>query len=172
MKIDPVLARVQDNTYQALELLFENSCLMQDYFNKTKTHGGVSDAKELCTIKLCSSRRSGHSYALVNLALKYFQSALFLAPNLGMTKRLSALVCSKSLVNKCTATKVETKDESHYYFRSFSEKTNFDCMRGIKLDAILVDRASFSSNSMEERIYHELSMCMSWNDRRFFIFVE
>ena len=172
MKIDPCIARVQDNTYQALELLFENSCLMQDYFNKTKTNGGISDYKEFCTVKLCSSRRSGHSSALVKLALKYFKSALFMTPNFEMAKRLNILVSNKSLVKRQTVTEMESEDGDHYYFTSFSEKIKFDHIKGIKLDAILIDCASFLSSSMEEKIYRELSVTMSCNDRKFFIFVE
>jgi hypothetical protein len=91
---------VYKNTEIALNGLFSNSEMTQNHIRKN--HGYHYTPKQLlnefCTIKLCSSRQSGHSTSLMNLAINKLQSVIFVYPNLKMANRYREV--AKSLIGE------------------------------------------------------------------------
>ena len=71
--------KIYSDTYKALELLVSSSQLSQMTMpdNQLRTSNSIGYLKEFCTIRMATSRRSGHTYAAARLALEYFDSAIF-----------------------------------------------------------------------------------------------
>jgi len=173
MKTDPVLARVRSNTYQALRMLIENSCIMQD---GAQTYSDVCLAREYGTIRLCSTRQAGHTHSIARMAVKYFDNVLFLSPNQKMSSHLAEVVLGvikeRVTIRKQTISEIEFENGSNYLFRTTTRKDVLDVVRGYDLDAVVVDGTFDLSKKMEDEIYQVCLPCMIKNSRKFFIFVQ
>lgn len=141
LKFTPVVSNPYENTYEALKLLINNSIYSQEnkkYYIENKK----SYLKEFCTIKLCTSRQTGHTTAAIKLCNEYFEKSLFLCNTMDMAKRIK-----KSQYNKNI---------------TFGTITNFhDIYRGMWFDAIIIDCACFVGNSKIDAIYDELGPCLN-----------
>lgn len=183
-----------ENTSLALHLLIENSYFAQREARKGLHSGFLSErawANEYCTIKLCSSRRCGHSAAIAKIATEYFNHAIFLSPNSTSAVRLKEYVTKEltggdepRIISKITTSEIcgeRIDDPIHSYDMSYlfsgynngnPRKDFTNKFRGLTTEAVFVDCSSFLSKSAEEAIYTALGPTMFYNDYRFFIFVE
>jgi hypothetical protein len=179
-----------DNTELALSMMIENSYFTQRELKKHDFSKNMSQKAiyhEACTIRLCSSRRCGHTTAIANLATEYFSHAFFLAPNVHTANRLKDAVSARLQldsvytepreISKVTASKImglptgslTTPYDISYTFGSFK---NLSCLRGCRAEAIFIDCASFMSKNEEENVYAVAGASMCLEDYQFFIFVE
>ena len=148
-----------DNLYFAANLLIDASEETQKKYPELKQNMGsmVYHAKEFCTIKFCTSRRSGHTSYIHKLAEERFNNKVILLFN---TWELSN--CYK----ECFFGYNEPP------FNILSTSSNF---RGIELDdieAIIIDTAYSLSKQKIDEIYASFS-CGTRNEKPFFfIFVQ
>lgn len=162
---------MQENRYNilpAMRLLIESSRYWQDemksYEHRNKSNyynnpeNKIAFLKEFCTIKICSSRRAGHTTAIARCAVEDFNNPMiitycdtqseiikeyikFLYPDLPISK-FNNIIC-------------EHKNSKYLY--------------GIpKVDAIFVDTASILSSSSLDNIY-QLAKSYSNNNSSFFV---
>lgn len=168
-----------NNTHIALSALVDNSILTQA---KLKAQNRTDlRMREYCTVRMCTARGSGHSWAAYKVAYEYFNSVLFLSPNLQMRDRTKARFVNLNK-DEIDASKTQTSafcdlfktiDGSSYYFSDYGfmhvPQHNF---RGINLDAVIVDGTFGLSNAKEDEIYDQFSVCMVNNPYKIFIFIQ
>lgn len=179
--------QIGGNTLHALELLVKNSQLMQRHRNYDLP--ALSDKgflKEMCTVKLCSSRRTGHSTALVKFAYRNFNGAIFVTKTAEMARRLNHLFLehvSKEEVVKYTHSLVELipivmnpesvlEDPTTRVYHFTSVNKHYNSLREIKTDAIMVDCSSIIPQNQLDNIYETLSPCMNVNREKYIILAE
>lgn len=164
---------ISNRTFQALENLYLNSKDMQDYSRDDYSYQPLAHAKEYCTIKLTTARRSGHSTAISKLITKYNNNWAIISHNQAMSERLIDNIRLNSINNnivKITKSQIDFKNGNKTILittHNFNEK-----LRGISLDGIIVDCACLLSQKKIEEIYKTGIPCMQFQPYRFFIFVE
>ena len=166
--------KIGNQTYQALKYLFLNSKDMQDEAKKLGwERDNLSYAKEFCTIKLTTARRSGHSTAIAKLVNEYHDHKWsLLGYNLAMAERNLNLIrqYDKGFISKATKSYVEFQSGGKVDFMSLQNFENN--LRGIEFDGIIVDCACMMSQNKMERLYDSAIPCMQFRPYMFFIFVE
>ena len=176
INLNTVQETIWNNTNQALKLMIENCYLSQVGIKGHPNINHNNYAKEFCTVRFASSRRSGHSTAIAKIALEYFNKALILSPTLDMSRHLYQYFMSELERQNITAQKITqskiiiTEDhENMYHFGSLEQ--NINAFRGISLEAIIVDCAFMMSNAKEEKLYKDFIPAMSCFSEGFWIFI-
>ena len=178
---------IYNNTYTALKLLIDNSYYSQ-ITNPPKLNaiGGETQSawREYCTVKLCTSRQSGHTNAMCKVAYEYFDRAILISDNKSMSERIRSIFTNvistgcKSNVEigvKChefekhSLNVIKVNEYKEYFFDTTH---NIDKLIGCDVEAIFIDCASFVSKNKIDSIYDYLGPCMSKYPQNFFVFVE
>jgi len=172
-----VEGKIYGNTYTALKCLIDGSYCTQQTLPSSLTEINYKDRldywKEFCTIRMATSRRSGHTTAICKIAQSYFNSAIFLSPNLDVSRFLCEAFKKRydvegiKKITKNTRDTILTKDGG-YFFRSYR---SIDGIRGIDCEAIIIDPACLLKPKEEDKIYRDLGPCMHTYLEKFFIFV-
>ncbi len=147
---------IVERTSQSLELLFLNSKEMQNQFAKFNDNK-LSFAKEYCTVKLTTARKSGHTTAIRNLIEKYSIPSMIIAYNTAIMNRNF----------KKFSQDFNTKNNSKLIYLS-TINTFDNAIRGISIQAIFVDIFSMLNHSQIEKIYKFGLPAMRHSDFYFF----
>ena len=93
--------KISNRTYESLKNLFLNCRESQDEAKKFGLHenSALAYAKEFCTIKMCCSRRSGHSTAIAKLINEYPDYWAIIDYNLNCSKRTLERIARCDLEN-------------------------------------------------------------------------
>ena len=169
----------------SINLLIENSKEIQDNIKKdTLNFSPLQFAKELCTIKVCSARRSGHSMAInkfmLDKAAKSNEKWALISHNQhclernlkGISEHIKSLngeVISSYSINYFTKHKIVFANGGEIHLISINSTDN---LRGLELDGIIVDCASIISEKKIEQLYNDGFQCMSTKQYKYLIFVE
>lgn len=157
---------IYSRTFNCLEGLYLNSLDMQSKYLSNEWSGCYYSKnykawlKEYCTIRMCSSRRSGHSFALMDLIKKYDLYGAVLFPNLKMAGIFKDRFTRTDRVN----------------FASILNDTSpwLDLSSDIVPNFIALDCASFSGHVYHDLVYDYSSIILRDNQvdyiRPFFIF--
>jgi len=122
----------------AAKLLVEANLERQEnIMRENPTLGPKALAKEFCTVKLSSGRRSGTSYTAIDLAVSFFKKPLILCANEAMAKLLKKQIAAKDSNNSYVVCSV------------FNNLT----MQGLSPDAVIIDGAGMVPSSRIEDIY-------------------
>jgi hypothetical protein len=165
---------VYKRTSLALKYLYTNSLEMQGTSASVRLRNidPLAHAKEYCTIKMTTSRQSGHSYAITNLLNDLDGEWMILSPNLSMSKKL--LNSCKENIKRRAIKYVKSQciyEDMCLYFES-SSKNNVDLLKGYELDGVIVDGASFLKKKDITSIYNTFIPHMIDKKYSFFIFVQ
>lgn len=171
--------KIGDRTYRALKCLYLNAKNLQNekvigYLRESQP---LAYAKEFCTIKLATARRSGHSSAIARFINDHNnQNWAVISYNQNMSEhnlervRFDAMdpKSGKSNIIKVTKSYVNFAD-GKTIFTSFG---SFDRdLRGINLDGIIVDCAYMLTKEKTKKLYQTAMPCMARKRYQFFIFV-
>jgi hypothetical protein len=113
-------------------------------------------AREMCTIKLATARRGGHSTAVKNLVADVLPNAVTIYPNTTLKKihGNGMSFCNYQITNG----ELEQK------------------LRGIRVDAVIVDYTAYLDDQAIDKLYDIFTPYVDWNKRDnqpfFFIFVQ
>lgn len=176
------LTQAQINTTKALELLIESSKSAQQYYiDNLKYTNNYQYHKEFCTIKMSTARGLGHTQAIINTSIKYFNKILILTPTLDIseqTKNKFSYIPNTKITKKHALNSLDIKpittdlikvNDKQFHFGSFNNINNF---RGYDLEAVYVDVACMINNKQEKEIYDTLAPCMNNYPHKFFIFIQ
>lgn len=175
-----------ENTYQALNLLLDNSYAAQKYlFDDYFIPNEKSASHEICTIKLCTARSCGHTRAAARAAFERFNNVLFLAPKeimvQNMFKEFLASVHDDAKVKKVTyqmqnvaPMNVSFDDGSRYVFCGLGHRwcDIRDIAKSMPLEAVFVDCTNMASQKKIDEIYMYLGPIMTSQPSKFFVFME
>ena len=175
------LTKAQINTTKALELLIESSQIAQQYYAILNYQNNYQYYKEFCTIKMSTTRGLGHTQAIINTSIKYFNKILILTPTLNISEQTknkfsyipNTKITKKHAINSLdikpiTTDLIETNNKQ-FHFGSFNNINNF---RGYDLEAVYVDVACMMNDKQEREIYDTLAPCMHNYTYKYFIFIE
>jgi len=167
-----VQEKMWKNTYDALKLLVDNSYYAQISFIPQWGCEEKSYWKEFCTVRLTTSRRSGHTTSVCKLAHEYFDKAIFLSPSLEISKNLNLMFRNLQRDNsdykKITDFEILTSNGGYF----FGTHNSIDKFRGIDCEAVIIDGTFSLSHQKEEDVYEILGPCMCKHPQKFFIFVQ
>jgi len=173
-KMEYMEDNVFGNTYSALEALLINCRTMQRQFRNSPVDMATdSFIRDLCTVRMATSRRCGHSISVIRLALEYFCSAVFICPTCSIRDnfRMSfKRYCEdESIVSKKQKLDLAILDnDSEYYFLSAG---SLNSLRGRQTEAIIVDPFCGMEDNRIDEIYSIGDACLSRNPFKFFVFV-
>ncbi len=143
-----------DKTRLALQYLIEVSRESQKDRSKYPNMNSISWAKEFCTIKMGTSRQSGHTRSIVDTVKKYFKKVVYFSINESLCQ-----------INRAEAIKCGIEDR--FIFKSVKDPLY---TISSDIDAIFVDCASMCSKEFINNLYKTLSCFI--NKEFFFIFVQ
>lgn len=167
--------QIWENTYTSLKSLVENSYYGQLAFSldcRPKCDYTISYFNEFCTVRMCTSRGSGHSTAICRVAREYFSRVIFLSFNLSMAERLRETFCSlevdsfEFIKNK---QEIQTRGGGRYWFGSTK---SLDSFRGVECEAVFIDGTFDLTDKNKDLIYLTLAPCMKNYPQRFFVFIQ
>jgi hypothetical protein len=161
------------NTYEALRRLIDNSYYSQLHSSPDTSwkNGSKSYLKEFCTIRMCTSRRSGHTTAACKAAHEYFDRVMFLSPTVEMARQVKNTFMKINYDFASTGgSDFKTSSGEVYSFESYRSDMNF--FSGRQFDAVIVDGTFDLGASKEDEIYDIFGNCMKNNPQRFFIFIQ
>jgi hypothetical protein len=164
------------NTYTALKLLVRNSYLSQLTIppSPADSKADIRYLKDFCTVKMCTSRQSGHTTAICRLAVEYFNRALFLSPTERITENIMGRICKQLEKENYHITHLKhsviESSEGHIYL--FASLNNFKKFIGDEVEAIFIDGTFDLTESKKDELYHLLEPCMQTQPQKFFIMVQ
>ena len=164
----------------SINLLIENSKEMQDILEGIKSiDSPLYTSKEYCTIKVCTSRQTGHTTAIKtfvqNRILNEKETWAILSPKTMMSQRILTyfLPDDNDSILKRNIDKIEYKNGSSIFFYGiptfFAKEIK---LKGSELNGIIVDCASFVKSNDIEGIYKIGVASMKDKEYVNFIFVE
>lgn len=174
----------------SINLLIENSKEIQDNIRKdTSNLSPLSFAKEFCTIKVCSARRSGHSMAINKFLLDktiisnekwaliaHNQHCLEVFSSKNLSRISEYVKCLKkemttlsNYINYYNTHKITFNNGGEIHLISINSTNN---LRGLELDGIIVDCASILSEKKIGQLYNDGFQCMSTKKYKHLIFVK
>jgi hypothetical protein len=171
-----------DKTYLALSLLVEASRESQKKFNENvgqSFYGGTQWSREFCTIKMSTSRGSGHTSAIFKM-MEEFKSALVIFRDAAMFDVFKRHICrenkSAHIFNSAKRTLTvhrEYPDEQDkiIYFSTFGSVKNMLIGSGINIEAVMVDCSFMASKKWIDGLYNLCSPIMNYSEK-FFIFIQ
>lgn len=140
---------IKDNVFNAMNFLIESSREIQKHLiNENKKYIEDNDRKlaflkEFCTIKICSSRQSGHSTAIIKTAVEKFDSSVIITRTDYNTIKIKEQIKKDYPdISVSKFDKIICADINSRYLCSLP-----------KIDAIFVDMATFLSFSKLHNIY-------------------
>jgi len=146
-----------DKTYLALKYLIEVSEDFQINHGKEFHCSPKQYAKEFCTIRAMTSRRGGHTFAILKLIKEKFNKVVFL----GINQDISEIV-------KDEARKLETENKIF-----FATHNNFHGLVGGNFEAVFIDCSWSLSKKQIEDIYDVfIPTLISSGKPYFFVFVQ
>lgn len=164
-----------NKTYQSLTNLFFNCKKAQEtnVVKKFRIQDPIAHAKEFGTIAICGTRRSGHTTSIARLLNNLNGNWIVINPNLEISIRCCQTVASylgNHEITKQCKTKITTNN-INIDFISLQQLDRFDRLRGMDLNGIIVDCATFIKRKQKRRLYLDALPCMRCKDYVFFIFV-
>jgi len=146
---------IYSRTYESLKGLYLNSLAMQKrYFetfgeNTYYEDNKIAWLKEWCTIRMCCSRQSGHSYSLIKLISEFNLRGAILYPNLMIAKRVEKYFLAMANIKA-----IELVECANPVFSSVIslERSGSPLVSYSNVNFVAVDCASFMNNTRE---YHE-----------------
>lgn len=163
--------KVYNRTYQALKNLYLNSKEIQKQIKPLALLNDLSYAKEICTIRMATARRSGHTSSIAKFVNKYNdKNWAIIPPTMRQVEEINKMVgvYSKGDILKQTQSYIEFKNGRTQFMTA--NTFNRD-LRGLDLDGIIVDCAFYLSQSKIEELYQVGMPCMRFKPYKFFIFV-
>ena len=163
---------VGNRTYSALKALFNNSRDLQkdERIANLRCRDQLSFMKEFCTIKMQSTRRSGHSTAIAKLINEEQRNWAVIAPTLTMNRRIYELTFKyNSNIKKATLDCINFENNKTVRFLSLNTLDNR--LRGFEFEGIIVDCAFMLSNKQIEKLYKLGETSMRFSREQYFIFV-
>jgi len=133
----------------ALSLLIEASLECREFASLRASIKDKGYLDQYCTITMGTSRRAGHTTALVKAAKGFFSKPLFVTPNEGMLQNIKDVVDDLGLKEDMKEAKFVSAEQIK---RSYA--------RGIDCDAILVDMAFGLSSGQREAIREHAMACL------------
>jgi len=151
--------RTGEKLYSILNELIDISEDQQKKHKAKHFYDNLSWAKEFCTIQFKTARQSGHTYALIEVAITRFESPAIVTPRSIMNRHIEESI-KKQRNQYQTGVPILTTIDS------------LDRLRGVgKIDAVLVDCSFMVSDNKKEEIYNIFSE-KTQDKPFFFIFVE
>jgi hypothetical protein len=158
-----------DNTYVALNLLIDNLEAIQDdlrsphcHYDNYRIDSPMGWAKEFCTVRLASARRSGHTSAIMRTIERRFSSrgadVLLILPHERMKKHV--------------IDNFHPDEERVKLFAASDLHADFSPLDGLSADAIFVDCAFWLTDNMEQVIYEQGLHILGRRPVGYFIFVQ
>lgn len=149
----------QKDTYKLFEHFVH--CVKNREIQKSQFENLSAKAylKEFCTFKFGMYRQSGHTINSLHILPRYFQNVFFLYPKDDMARRAQEIYKMHGIQRK----------NDRCYFSSVRNAR--DKFRGMQIDAICVDCASFLSNKELEDIYYCIVPFLVYNLGDFSLFL-
>ena len=167
---------IYDKTHFALSLLVDVSRESQlSYTCQNPASRDLDMARQFCTIKMTTSRGSGHSSAILRLT-EEFKSSLIISPNKMLSDMKSKIfeenLNLKNIVNyNISGVTQVTVDSKINYFTTIDFVENFIRGSGINIEAVMVDVSNMISKNKIDKLY---SLCLPFMNysEKFFIFLQ
>jgi hypothetical protein len=162
-KITRPLIALNEMVLHTLEVQRSDNCK-----NQKRMLSPLAFAKEICTIKFCLPRQSGHTTCALYLAKQHFVSSMFVAYNVQQLNGIKIISSDIGASNRYVSA-LDIENTIHFSTKNtiFNGK-----WRGIMLDAIIIDCASLYTPAKKELIYEEFLPTMSSRDTFIFLFLE
>jgi len=162
-----------NRTYQSLTNLFINCKKSQDddFVKKFRIQDQIAHAKEFGTVSMCGPRRSGHTTSIARLLNNFNGSWMVINPNQSLSERSCKIFTSYLIshkITKYTSSYITAKDIDI----KFISIGQINQLRGVELDGIIVDCASFIKRKQKEELYLNGLPCMHFKDYVFFMFIQ
>lgn len=122
-------------------------------------------AKEYCTIKVCTARRTGHTTAINEFLMDKYHNCHEKWATICYNQKM---VENNKTYKELLANKSNKKSDIHF----MTQNTFDNSIRGQELDGIIVDCATFMSQKKIDHLYTVGMACMKNKKHKFFIFVE
>ena len=151
---------LSDKTYLAASLLIEVSDQTQERIADQKPHFSIKDwIKQMCTIKIGTSRGGGHTTMCLSLLKSKFRNGIiYMVPSIRIEQTMRDLAKKEGLLNKI----IFSHPKSHVHKGANPNR----------VDAIIVDCANMFSRSLIEQVYEEARFFAAAKDKFFVILVE
>ena len=147
----------------SINLLIENSKEMQDnkYVQEDMSRNSpLQFAKEYCTVKVCTARRTGHTTAINEFLMNKCHNCHEKWATVCFNQKAIEINYKSLLSNK------------NCYINFMTQNTFDNNLRGQELDGIIVDCASFMSQKKMDQLYQTGMACMINKKYKLFIFME
>ncbi len=174
MKNMPVIASLQqtlgENTYNALKCLIDNSYYAQSMFAYDRSKENLEYLKEFCTIRVGTSRQSGHTTAALKLAKEHFHNAIFISYTLAMTEKVfytASKILTEDVIH-AVKNKIITKNGKYL----FGSVNNLNSFRGEECEIVFIDCVFLLSKKQENDIYMTFGPSMKNYPQKFFVFIQ
>ena len=167
IEIDP-----QDNCHDTLKTAFRNliksnlisqQLWASDFREARKYVNDLSYAKEIATIKIASSRRSGHSTIILDMINEFYNIALILTHNIHQRDFYMERIRYETLKPNSNFLGGQSIERTPQLFRTSSTTiylgtiNSLDSLRGLpQIEAAFIDCASFLSNKKKDQVYDVL----------------
>ena len=169
----------ENPVYLALGLLIERAKEIQNYMASSyRTENYKSFLNEFCTIKVCSARRSGHSSAIAKYAVEEMAKGKDVII-LSWTMRQSDLYTNmirqfvkEEDIELVKFTKYEFRTKSGSIILSSKGHGDFDRLRGLSCDYLLVDVACMWSKKDIKELYKVGGECLRYRKNPIIAFLE
>jgi hypothetical protein len=162
-----------ERTILSLQCLYLNCKESQDLQRGNFTHSSqLAYAKEYCTIKLASSRGSGHSSAISSFLNHLTGQWLVLGPTQKQSERIHGLMRKNNATKQCkrvTNSEIEY-DDLKVVFGSMGALKN-GSLNGYEFDGVIFDGAFGIRPKDLSIIYSQLMASMVYKKYMFFIFI-
>ena len=177
-------SRAADRILKAIDLLMQNSEEAQQEVLRNDIPLNINAqqmAKEYCTIKVCTARRTGHSTAIAQFVLnRTKENWIIITPKLQMVDRVFDIISYNSVITigrrRSCVIEERSKRAIKFYdggsVLGFSDYESDTRLRGIQIDGILLDCSTFISDKAMDNIYYLGMACMTKNELKYFICVE
>ena len=145
---------MNDRVYKCAKLLAKQSKLVQKEFVINR-RVDISHLKEFCTVKVSTARRSGHTTAIVKIALESVQkkkNVLVLSHNQHMSRAICGQAINEVIPEMVNYTSHRLRTESNTIWFD-SRGNNYDRFKGPQIDVVLVDCATFWSPNKIDEMY-------------------
>ena len=182
------MKKKKNKIYKALCELCKASIVIQSQCGNLYDRNSIQYLKEFCTIKCCSSRRSGHTTAIAEYCLEnplHSPNKFHISPSniLVICPTLKMSDCVRNAISKNKHVKVnhnsiECFHAYHIKFLNYDvnlgsiEQLREGYLNGFDLSTIIVDCSSMLTNESVDKIYRFASASMSLHEHKLIIFME
>lgn len=170
---------IGNRTFSALECLYLNSQEIQkkDTCRELRRTAPLAHAKEYGTVKICTARQSGHTFAISRFvnSCEYRKNWMILGSSSSQVEQNFRSIVNFSTLLKRKLQSVKSNCISYedgQVIRFGSIKNFNSCLRGVDINGIIIDCASLWSKEKIEELYTIGLPCMLYQKTISFIFVE